>query len=158
MNDIFISYRRSDAPDAVARLHERLVARLRNREVFYDHASLELGDVFPDRLREQVTTASVVLVVIGPKWAEELRNRAANTAKPDFVREEVRLALVSGHTVIPVLVGGANMPGEADFADTPELLPLRALNAQTVRPDPLFAAECDKLIAHLERTGPVGIL
>jgi serine/threonine protein kinase/tetratricopeptide (TPR) repeat protein len=155
---IFISYRRADAPDAVARLHERLTARLRNREVFYDHTSLELGDVFPDRLREQVTTAGVVLVVIGPNWAAELRNRAADTAKLDFVREEVRLALASGHTVIPVLVGGAKMPSEADFAPCPELLPLRRLNAQTVRPDPLFAAECDKLIAHLERTGPSEIV
>ena len=158
MDRIFISYRRSDAPDAVARLHERLAARLRNRELFYDHTSLELGDVFPDVLSERVTTAGVVLVVIGPKWVEELRKRAANTTTLDFVREEVRLALTSGHTVIPVLVGGATMPGEADLADFPDLVSLRGRNAQSVRHDPDFDTDSDKLIAHLERTGPVEIV
>jgi len=73
MSSVFISYRRNDSPDSVARIHGKLVARLRNREIFYDHASIELGAEFPEVLRHKVTTAGVVLVVIGPKWVEELR-------------------------------------------------------------------------------------
>ncbi len=156
MSHVFLSYRRADTPDAVARLYERLVARIRNREVFYDHRSIELGDEFPELLRHKVTTASVVLVVIGPKWVELLREK--QSAAVDHVREEIRLALASQADVIPVLVGGAAMPSETALADFPDLLPLRARNAQTVRPDPLFADECDKLIAHLERTGPAELV
>ena len=33
MSSLFISYRRSDSPDSVARIHGKLVARLRNREI-----------------------------------------------------------------------------------------------------------------------------
>jgi serine/threonine protein kinase/tetratricopeptide (TPR) repeat protein len=156
MSLVFISYRRDDSPDAVARIHERLVARLRNREVFYDHTSIELGDEFPQVLRDKVTTAGVVLVVIGPRWVASLHARRA--APVDHVREEVRLALASGADVVPVLVGRATMPTDADLADFPDLLPLLRRNAQPVPPDPLFESECDKLLAYLERTGPADVV
>jgi len=156
MSSIFLSYRRSDSPDSVARIHGKFVARLRNREVFYDHSNIELGAEFPEVLRHKVTTAGVVLVVIGPKWVEELQKR--KSAPVDFVREEIRLALTCGAEVIPILVGNAPMPTEADLADFPELLPLLRKNAKLVPPDPQFDIECDKLIAHLERTGPSDIV
>ncbi len=156
MSSIFISYRRADSPDAVARIFAKLVARLRNRDVFYDHTSIELGAEFPEMLRHKVTAAGVVLVVIGPKWVEELQKR--RSAPVDFVREEICLALASGADVIPVLVGHAVMPIEADLADFPELLPLLRKNAKPVPPDPQFEVECEKLIAHLERTGPSDIV
>jgi hypothetical protein len=45
------------------------------------------------------------------------------SAPIDHVREEVRLALQPGNELIPVLVGRAKMPSEADLAGFPELLP-----------------------------------
>ncbi len=150
-NSIFISYRRDDSPDAVARIYGKLTQRLRKREVFYDHKSIPLGDEFPETLRQKVTGAGVVLVVIGPKWLELLLAR--RSAPIDHVREEVRLALQSGGEVIPVLVGRAKLPSAAELAEFPDLLPLRSKNAQPVPPDPDFDAKCEELIEHLERSG-----
>jgi hypothetical protein len=42
--------------------------------------------------------------------------------KDDFVRLEIAAALSAGKAVIPVLVGGATMPVEADLP--PEIAPL----------------------------------
>jgi eukaryotic-like serine/threonine-protein kinase len=156
MSLVFLSYRRADCPDAVSRLHEKLRAKLRNTEVFYDHSSIELGAEFPQLLRDKVTAADVVLICIGPKWVELLQSRRE---VHDFVREEVRLALESKKEVIPLLIGGnLHMPTEADLANFPELLPLRSKNAQLIRPDPNFGPDSDKLLAHLEKTMPSEIL
>lgn len=40
MPSLFISYRRSDSPDTVKLIYERLKKRLPRREVFYDHESI----------------------------------------------------------------------------------------------------------------------
>jgi hypothetical protein len=96
---LFISYRRADSPDTVKLIHERLKQRLPRWEIFYDHESIPLGEQFPDLLRVKVTTATAVLVIIGPKWLEILRKRKSTAI--DHVREEVRLALEAGASVVP---------------------------------------------------------
>src|SRR5262249_22512893 len=103
MSRLFISYRRADSPDTVKLLSERLKARLRRWEIFYDHQSIPPGEPFSERLREELTNAKVVLVIIGPHWLELLNKRTS--APVDHVREEIRLALTSSHVVIPVTVG-----------------------------------------------------
>jgi len=156
MSSVFLSYRRSDSPDAVARIYEKLSQRLRNRDIFYDHASIELGADFVERLQGKIASSSAVLVIIGPKWLEILMERSSATV--DHVREEIRLALASRTDVVPVLVGNAKMPTEADLVDFPDLLPLLRKNAQRVSPDPHFEPECERLIEHLERTGSAEIV
>lgn len=91
MPALFLSYRRSDSPDTVKLLHERLKKRLPRWDIFYDHDSIPLGEQFPERLRVKVASATVVLVIIGPKWLEILHER--KDAAIDHVRAEVRLAL-----------------------------------------------------------------
>jgi hypothetical protein len=119
---LFLSYRRADSPDTVKLIHERLHNLLRRWEIFYDHQSIPPGDEFPPLLRASVTSATAVLVIIGPRWLEILRRPRNDPV--DHVREEVRLALEAGSTVIPVTVGNASLPSAADLADFPELLPL----------------------------------
>ena len=51
MPSLFISYRRTDSPDTVKLIHERLKRRLPRWEIFYDHESIALGEQFPERLR-----------------------------------------------------------------------------------------------------------
>src|SRR5436190_8875749 len=114
MPSLFISYRRSDSPDTVKLIHERLKRRLPRWEIFYDHESIPLGEQFPERLRAKVSSAVVVLVVIGPKWLKILHERKG--AAIDHVRAEVRLALEAATNVVPVLVGHARMPTDADLA------------------------------------------
>jgi serine/threonine protein kinase/tetratricopeptide (TPR) repeat protein len=149
MPSLFISYRRADSPDTVKLIHERLKRRLPRWEIFYDHESIPLGEQFPEQLRAKAASAAVVLVVIGPKWLEILQERKG--AAVDHVRAEVRLALGAAASVVPVLVGRARMPTDADLADFADLQPLLGRNGHLVRPDPDFDGDLEPVIAHLKQ-------
>ncbi len=149
MPALFISYRRSDSPDTVKLIHERLKKRLPRWDIFYDHESIPLGDQFPERLRAKVASAAVVLVIIGPKWLEILHER--KNAAVDHVRVEVRLALEAGASVVPILVGRAVMPADADFADFADLQPLLQRSGRPVRPDPDFEGDLEPIVAHIKQ-------
>ncbi len=151
MPTLFISYRRGDSPDTVKLIHERLKQRLPRWEIFYDHASIPLGEEFPELLRTRVSSATAVLVIIGPKWLEILRERRG--APIDHVRIEIQLALGAGASVVPVVVGNANVPSDKDLADFPDLQPLRLRNGRPVRPDPDFDSDIEPILAHLEQLG-----
>ncbi len=86
MPSLFISYRRADSPDTVKLIHERPKRRLPRWEIIYDHESIPLGEQFPERLRSEVASATVVLVIIGPKWLEILHER--KNAAVDHVRRK----------------------------------------------------------------------
>jgi serine/threonine protein kinase/formylglycine-generating enzyme required for sulfatase activity len=148
MASLFLSYRRADSPDTVKLIHERLKKRLPRWEIFYDHENIPLGEQFPDRLRAKVTSATAVLVIIGPKWLEILRDRRA--APIDHVRVEVQLALEAGASVVPVLVGHAAMLTDIDLADFADLQPLLKRNGRPVRPDPDFDADLEPIFTHLK--------
>jgi hypothetical protein len=154
---LFISYRREDSLHDVGRLHAELQSRLRSWKIFYDHYTIEPGQDFPARIRDSVTNARVVLVMIGPRWLQSLKDRQPNPGL-DFVREEVRLALEAGNTVIPVLVSGALMPTETDLADFKDLLPLLRFNAMRVRAEPDFENDLDLLVDYLCRFSPASNL
>src|SRR5579862_1451939 len=141
MPSLFISYRRGDSPDTVKLIHERLKRRLPRWEIFYDHESIPLGEQFPERLRAKVASAAVVLVVIGPKWLKILQERKSGAV--DHVRAEVRLALELARSAVPILVGHAVMPTEADLADFADLQPLLQRNGCLVRPDPDFEGDLE---------------
>ncbi len=149
MPSLFISYRRSDSPDTVKLIHERLKKRLPRWDIFYDHDSIAPGEPFPERIRVRVTTATVVLVVIGPRWIEILRQR--KDADIDHVRTEILLALENTPNVVPVLVGHVAMPTDADLAGFTGLLPLLQRNCRPLRPDPDFDHDLEALVAHLKR-------
>ena len=153
MSKIFISYRRDDNPDAVKLINERLKKLLPSWEIFYDHHSLDLGDRFPDELRQAVTDAEFVLVVIGPKWLELLKERKV-ASETDYVHEEIRTAFSSESGVIPVAVGNANFPSEADLSGFPEIQSLANLNGKAIRPEPDFDKDIEALVGYLEARGP----
>ncbi len=149
MTSLFISYRRSDALETVGRMYEHLKPRLKRWDIFYDHQNLPPGSDFPDEILRQVSTATVVLVVIGPQWLQALKERQRQPGT-DHVLEEVRLALESGHTVLPVLIRNAAMPTEGELEQFPELLPMLRRNARSVRPDPDFDTDLQRLAAFLD--------
>jgi WD40 repeat protein/serine/threonine protein kinase len=150
---LFLSYRRSDSPDTVKLIHERLQKVLPRWEIFYDHQSIRQGEEFPELLRTKVTSATAVLVIIGPQWLEILHQRRGGAAV-DHVREEVRLAMEAGNTVIPVTVGNAGMPKATDLVDFPELQSLLTRNGREVRPDPHFDADIGRIAEGLEQLAP----
>ncbi len=88
-------------------------------ELFFDGQHIDSGQHFPQRLAQVLGDASVVLVLIGPGWLDEINRRTA-LPELDFVRHEVEVALgrlQAGQPVrvIPVLLGGAPMPSAGGF-------------------------------------------
>lgn len=70
MSGIFISYRRSDNPDATGRIYDRLVAEFGKALVFKDVDSIPLGQDFRGHLNGIVGDCGVMLAIIGPRWTD----------------------------------------------------------------------------------------
>ena len=109
---IFISYRRDDAPAYAGRLFDQLSERFGEAQVFMDVDTLEPGVDFFEHIEQSIGSAAVLIAVIGKGWAnavdEDGHRRLDNP--DDWVRLEVGGALRRDIRVIPVLVGGAQMP------------------------------------------------
>lgn len=133
---IFISYRNADAADQAALLYHMLARRWSPETVFFDQRDLEVGATFPPLLDRAVTGCRLLLLLIGPKWLEELNRRAADPAV-DYVRAEVLLALARRREqaceIVPVLVKGGRMPDASNLALVlrPQLEELCTINAWT---------------------------
>lgn len=114
-----------------------------------DHAALAPGEDFEREITASLSTVDAVLAVIGPRWADARDARQAlRLAQPDdFVRREILTALEMGTRVIPLLVGGAKMPGEADMPV--ELAPLARFQAWELR-DARFDDDLQALLAQLQ--------
>jgi CHASE2 domain-containing sensor protein len=132
MPNIFISYRRDDAPANARLVYERLREWFGDGNSFMDVEQIELGDDWKHVLDQRVSRCDALLTVIGPRWltvaGSDGRRRLDDPE--DFVRWEIREALTRGKRVIPVLVDGAPLPRAADLP--PDLAPLAGLQAQTI--------------------------
>lgn len=88
-----------------ARLEDEFTAD----DLFMDvEGHIKPGNDFVAVLNAQVEATDVVLAVIGPRWSKLLTVRANDL--DDFLLIEIKAALEKDKRVIPVLVGGANMP------------------------------------------------
>ena len=116
----FLSYRREDAAGHAGRLSDHLLDRFGVGSVFVDVDSIEAGADFTAEIERAITGADAVLVVIGPGWLDARTSSGSRRLEEpgDFVRREVEAALGSETRVIPVLVGGATMPTEAELPET----------------------------------------
>jgi hypothetical protein len=148
MTSLFISYRRDDGAGHAGRLYDRLSARFGAAQVFIDHYDLAPGQDFPSAIESNVARADVVLALIGPRWidARDARGQLRLAQADDFVRGELLAALASGKRVIPVLIGGARMPGAAQLPA--ELAALGRLQAWELR-DARFDDDLNALLAQL---------
>lgn len=128
---LFISYRRDDASARAGRLCDWLKRQFGAERVFLDTEQITAGAQFPQVLADRLAQADVLLAVIGPQWldARNAQGRRLDQAD-DFVRQEVAGALAAGKRVVPVLVGGATMPTEAQLPEA--LRPLARCNAAQV--------------------------
>lgn len=149
MPGLFLSYRRSDNPDAVGRIYDRLVAEFGKPQVFKDVNSIPAGDDFRTRLDDVLGGCAAVLVIIGPRWLdvrdEAGRRRLENP--DDFVRIELEAALARGVPVLPVLVGHAAIPAATQLPESLGTLAFR--QAVEVRPDPDFHNDATRLVSAL---------
>jgi hypothetical protein len=152
MGGIFISYRRDDSADICGRLYDHLVSRFGTSAVFTDVDSVPYGASYPEYRQQQLASCSVCLVVIGPRWLESSSNQRWLDDPGDMVRVEIETALTRGVGVIPVLVGGAQMPPTAALPKS--LARLERLNAARVRDDPDFTADVGRLGEAIARYVP----
>jgi TIR domain len=108
---IFISYRREQAAAHAGRIYDHLCDAFGQDTVFMDVGSIGLGLDFGRVLDEAVSSCVVMLVLIGPRWAEISDERGRRLDDPnDFVRQEVEAGLRREIPVVPVLLSGAALP------------------------------------------------
>lgn len=119
MNGIFISYRRDDAQGWAGRLADSLRHFLGRVRVFRDIDDIPPGADFDSYIRENVTSCSALVVMIGPNWlvATDAQGCRRLDDPNDFIRIEIATALEKQLLVIPTLVGGARMPVDEDLPE-----------------------------------------
>jgi Tol biopolymer transport system component len=147
---IFISYRRTDNPDAVGRIYDRLASEFGKSRVFKDVDSIPLGQDFRSHLNDIVGNCVAVLAIIGPKWTD-IRSETGQRRlddPDDFVRIELEAALARNVPVVPVLVGHAVMPATGQLPASLSTLAFR--QSIDVRPDPDFHNDATRLVAALK--------
>lgn len=117
----FISYRRGDSQAEANGLLDGLRHRLPEWKLYMDVDSIPGGVDFEEHIRQEIESCDVVLVVIGPDWLDVRPEKDIRRieADGDYVRLEIECALTApSATVIPVLVGGAEMPIGAELPDS----------------------------------------
>jgi hypothetical protein len=126
----FVSYRRADSECEAQLVHERLAAQLAPVPLFIDRAGIEGGEHFAETIERALSACRVLLVMIGPRWldirGEDGTRRLDDPS--DLVVREIEVALERGIPVLPVLIGGASMPAEADLP--PRIAALAARHAE----------------------------
>ncbi len=109
-----------------------------------DVQDIQPGQNFAVSIEQTLAQCTHLLAVVGPRWLEILKQRAA--AGEDLVRHEIAVAMTRGLTVIPVLVGGARMPASDDLPA--ELAGFGRCQAVEIR-DERFDDDCADLVAFL---------
>jgi TIR domain len=150
MPTVFLSYRRSDTGGEAGRLTDTLQQKLGGRLAFRDVSSIPLGEEFQSFLEMELAAAKVVLVLIGPEWLAQLRQRLAESAT-DYVRLEISSALAARKRVIPILLKGAALPAARDLPE--DIDSLCKYQAMTLR-DESWSQDVDRLIDAIGRPYP----
>ena len=149
MSRIVISYRREDSAPYAGRLYDRLAADIGDDHVFIDIDTIPPGADFVDVIEAALGQADVLLAIIGERWldATDDQGRRRLDNPMDFVRLEVGTALERNIRVIPVLVGGSEMPGVEQLPE--ELATLSRRNAFELS-DTRFHSDVDQLVEFLQ--------
>lgn len=151
MPRIFISYRRADSEVIAGRIYDRLEPEFGESNVFKDVDNIPVGQDFRAAVQSAINASRVMLVIIGRDWLD-IRDSSGNRRldnPADTVRFEIAAGLNRPDTiVVPVLVGGATMPGASDLPD--ELRQLAFQNAAVIRNDPDFRRDMLRLVEILK--------
>jgi hypothetical protein len=118
MTKITISYRRGDSMDITGRIFDRLTSRYGRDAVFRDIDNIPPGLDFREQIRASIDGSDVLMAVVGPRWmGGDRHGQPRIRAETDYVRVEVEAALNRHIPVIPLLVGGADMPEPSKLPD-----------------------------------------
>jgi hypothetical protein len=151
MPGFFICYRRDDAAGYAGRIYDWLVGAFGPDSVFMDvDACIFPGEDFVRRIEAKISSADVMLVVIGRNWLVAVdKQRHHRLEDPgDHVRREILQAFDDNVRVIPVLVDGVPMPSDDDLPAV--LARLSRCNAWTLSPGH-FPEQMKQLLDMLEK-------
>jgi pterin-4a-carbinolamine dehydratase len=103
----FISYRREDTGPIAQVLYLQLKSRFGSGQLFMDTNSLPVGCQWPQRVKDKLLKATVVLAMIGPSWltASDQWGRRRLDFPDDWVHLELGTALDRDKPIIPLFVG-----------------------------------------------------
>jgi TIR domain len=147
---VFINYRREDSEGDTRAIYNRLAEETDEANLFLDFEAIGAGEKWRRRIDETLGKVRAVIVVIGPRWLDILKARAA-AGTSDTVRSEIVAGLDRpGVHVIPVTVQGARFP-ETD-ALPEDIRGLAEFHAIDVR-GPNWSSDIDRLIEALRRAG-----
>jgi formylglycine-generating enzyme required for sulfatase activity len=159
---IFISYRRAEDNKSyiVGTIHEKIAQVFGNENVFRDTYNITGGTNWKDVLEREINTCRVMLVIIGPDWANLAHpNGEKRLFDPkDITRWEVETGLRRSQeesiTLIPILVTGAQLPGTPELPES--LQPLLEKNVIRLRNYPDFDTDMTTLIHDIRRSQGYG--
>ncbi|MGV9266442.1 TIR domain-containing protein [Kitasatospora sp. NPDC003701] len=117
MPDIFVNYRTTDEDTGATLIERELSRRFGSERVFRASKSIKVGRRFPQELLTAVRRSSVLIAVIGERWAEARTadGRRALDDPEDWTRREIVEAFESGALVVPVLIGRATRLNRRDL-------------------------------------------
>ena len=144
MNGLFINYRREDSAPYAGRLYDFLRHAFPDRKVFMDIDAIDPGEDFVNAITKTLESSKVVIAVIGPNWLKATDRNGSRRLDnlDDYVYRELSAALGSDARVIPVLVGGAEMPRSDSLPPGLQLLARR--NAIEIS-DTRFTTDSERL-------------
>lgn len=156
---LFLCYRRADSGPVADRLHRALAARFGDGNVFRDVEAIRLGEDFRRAVQRAISGCDVFLVLLGPGWLGATDESGARRLdRPDDpVRIEIETAIARGLRIVPVLVGGAEMPRRdqmpAGLQELSDRAGARITGDPAAEGDPALAASVEALIRGLEEEG-----
>lgn len=152
MPAIFISYRRDDNSGFAGRLADSLRDCFGDGQVFRDCDDVAKGASFEQAIREALRSASVMLLVVGPRWltlADDAGRPRIEGAR-DYVRLEIETALQSGLPIIPLLLPDARMPAREQL---PPILDALSLRQALALRDDRWKDDVHELVCQIELAG-----
>jgi TIR domain len=152
MFGIFISYRRVDTEPWAGRLFTELRRRFGHLEVFMDiKECVPRGANYETKIREALASCNVLIALIGPKWLTCMQDNIRRLDNPnDWVRTEIISALQRNIPVVPLLLGGAQIPSEKELPEPLRSLELQKHEVAKLREEE-FDEDFEKLVKDLTR-------
>ncbi len=121
---VFISYRREDSLAYARLLRQSLSQYVKEDNLFMDITTIRDGEDFVDSIETAIKNCDSLIAVIGPSWSSCTDEKGQRRLEKgdDFVRLEIATAFAEGKTVVPALVGSADMPTAEEL--TADIAPL----------------------------------
>lgn len=108
---IFLSYRRTDSPQA-CRVYDWLAQRFGEDAVFMDVSSIPFAINYLDYIKQSIAESKIMIALIGAGWLARVQEA------DDPVRTEIELALANQVPILPVMIGNTPVPAPDDLPES----------------------------------------